>query len=111
MMGDFNVGKTSFIGRYIEGEFKQHDAVRFLYKLMKSKLVGNKSFFWKWPDKFLSNGLVLETQSVTQMAILYLLLLALSTVLQLFAEQINTVWNHISLNYISVDYRYHETVH
>lgn len=31
VMGDFNVGKTSFIGRYIEGEFKQHDAVRFLY--------------------------------------------------------------------------------
>lgn len=71
VMGDFNVGKTSFIGRYIEGEFKQHDAVRFLYILMKSKLVGNKRFFWKWPYKFLSNGLVLETQSVTQiMAIL-----------------------------------------
>lgn len=45
VMGDFNVGKTSFIGRYIEGEFKQHDAVRFLYILMKSKLVGNKRFF------------------------------------------------------------------
>lgn len=26
VMGDFNVGKTSFIGRYIEGEFKQHEA-------------------------------------------------------------------------------------
>lgn len=86
VMGDFNVGKTSFIGRYIEGEFKQHDAVRFLYILMKSKLVGNKRFFWKWTYKFLSNGLVLETQSVTQMAILYLLLLALSTVLQLFCR-------------------------
>lgn len=103
VMGDFNVGKTSFIGRYIEGEFKQHDAVRFLYILMKSKLVGNKSFFWKQPYKFLSNGLVLETQSVTQMAIL----LCYNS----FAEQINSVWNHISLNYISVDYRYHETVH
>lgn len=50
VMGDFNVGKTSFIGRYIEGEFKQHDAVRFLYILMKCKLVGKKMF--------LGNGLV-----------------------------------------------------
>lgn len=53
VMGDFNVGKTSFIGRYIEGEFKQHDAVRFLYiyyPVMKCKLVGKKMF--------LGNGLV-----------------------------------------------------
>lgn len=43
-MGDFNVGKTSFIGRYIEGEFKQHETVRFIYILMKCKLMGNKCF-------------------------------------------------------------------
>ncbi|XP_048780159.1 ras-related protein Rab-20-like [Ostrea edulis] len=26
IMGDYSVGKTSFIGRYIDGEFKQHEA-------------------------------------------------------------------------------------
>lgn len=64
---------------------------------------GKNNVFRKCTCKFLSNGLVLETQSVTQMAIL----LCYNS----FAEQIISVWNHISLNYISVDWRYHETVH
>lgn len=49
VMGDFNVGKTSFIGRYIEGEFKQHDAVRFLYiYINEMQTGGEKDVFRKW---------------------------------------------------------------
>lgn len=49
VMGDFNVGKTSFIGRYIEGEFKQHDAVRFLYiYINEMQTGGKKNVFRKW---------------------------------------------------------------
>ena len=34
IMGDFNVGKTSLICRYVEGKFKQQEPVRDLAHLL-----------------------------------------------------------------------------